>query len=721
MIKFIEAKKNYIMALAIFFVIVSLSGTTYSLFIKTDTTNKFDYTTGLLDLAFTEDSPLTLNETFPVVDSVGSSSTPYTLTIKNTGNLTYRFDLKMLTTNNESIIDNKYIKVKVNDNLPHTLFTTNNVIVSNEVIHPGEELTYKINIWLDSSTPNAELGKNFTAKIVSSGTAIYKTLDTSGANTPKTTSNMIPVYYDGSASTWRIADKNNLIETHRWYDYTSSIWANAITVKDSPKQIYDLAGNNNITLDNPTIDNNNLVIEDSPLDIGLSNYNYNQMSTILRVKINEMTNNVSFITNDKINYYYDSSSKSFIFKNGTTIVSSNRYELMPDTWYIIGYTYDSKEVNFYVNGSLLSTSSISGTINSSNTFTIGNLSKITLGDLYIYNIVLSSDSINSNYKTSITPIYDNLLSGYNEFTPMTIKEYYLSHPAGTTIKTNDILAYYVWIPRYKYKLWNSTGTENFAYDALNTGIDIVFEHDKESSGVITCIDNECYSDALHITKITSNDNLKYYTHPAFTSNEELTGFWVSKYELTNNLTSLPNSEVSRNTSLSSFYNSIKTLGDNYHMIKNTEWASIAYLTYSKYGICKNNKCTVMSQNNTFISGSNDKDTTTANIYGVYDMAGSATEFTLSNYTNKLNELSLTNNSFNTLPTSSEYNLYYKDTFLLGDATKELNLDTTNSWLSETNNWLTRGGLANQTNQSIFTYNATTDSSSPYISTRITIK
>ena len=117
MIKFIEAKKNYIMALAVFFVIVSLSGTTYSLFIKTDTTDKFDYTTGLLDLAFTEDTPLTLNETFHVADSEGSSSTPYTLTIKNTGNLTYRFDLKMLTTNNESIIDNKYIKVKVNDNI----------------------------------------------------------------------------------------------------------------------------------------------------------------------------------------------------------------------------------------------------------------------------------------------------------------------------------------------------------------------------------------------------------------------------------------------------------------------------------------------------------------------------------------------------------------------------------------------------------------------------
>ena len=71
MLKFIEAKKNYIMALAIFFVIVSLSGTTYSLFIKSDTTNTFNYNTGILDLEFTEDKQITLESAFPKYDSEG--------------------------------------------------------------------------------------------------------------------------------------------------------------------------------------------------------------------------------------------------------------------------------------------------------------------------------------------------------------------------------------------------------------------------------------------------------------------------------------------------------------------------------------------------------------------------------------------------------------------------------------------------------------------------
>lgn len=166
MIKFIEAKKNYIMALAIFFVIVSLSGTTYSLFIKSDTTNTFNYNTGILDLQFTEDEQITLESAFPKYDSEGVKQTPYTLTIKNTGSLTYQFDLKMLSSDSDNVIDNKYIKVKVNDELPHTLFATNNVIASNLIIYPGQELTFKIYIWLDIDTPNNELGKKFIARVV---------------------------------------------------------------------------------------------------------------------------------------------------------------------------------------------------------------------------------------------------------------------------------------------------------------------------------------------------------------------------------------------------------------------------------------------------------------------------------------------------------------------------------------------------------------------------
>ncbi|MGN1358534.1 MAG: LamG-like jellyroll fold domain-containing protein [Bacilli bacterium] len=740
MIKFIEAKKNYIMALAIFFVIVSLSGTTYSLFIKSDTTNTFNYNTGILDLEFTEDEQITLESAFPKYDSEGVKQTPYTLTIKNTGSLTYQFDLKMLSSDSDNVIDNKYIKVKVNDELPHTLFATNNVIASNLIIYPGQELTFKIYIWLDIDTPNNELGKKFIARVVSSGSAIYKTLDSSGANRPDLKDNMLPIYYDEVTKSWKKADSSNTNETYRWYDYDKSMWANTVVLNDSHKQIYDLTRNNNLTIDNPKINNGNLIIDENYLDIGLSNYNYDKISTILRLKVNKITDDkIYFISNNKFSYYYDNQTHKFIYTDGYTIVASSEYTISENTWYILGYTYDESTVKFYVNGNLISTATIYSTLNDNNTFKVGTdmtnsqISNLTVGDIYIYNTVLEEQSINNNYKTSINVIYDNLIAGYDEFTPMTIKEYYLSKPVGTKINNEDVNSYFVWIPRFKYKLWNATGENNIdTYNAYQIGIDIVFEKDNTSSGVIYCENLECYSDELKITKITQNDNGKYYTHPAFKNlDEELSGIWVSKYEVSNNnqtIESKTNNEVWTNNYLSSFYQSIKKLGNNYSMIKNTEWGAITYLSHSKYGVCQNNNCQSITPNTTYISGNNLYDTTTGNIYGVYDMAGSATEFTMSNYTDNPNELSLTNSNFQNTPISNnDYNLYYNNGFILGDATKELSLESgiwynsANNFINSTNNWLARGGIAKNEFASIYSYNATTDITSEYITTRMIIK
>ena len=198
-----------------------------------------------------------------------------------------------------------------------------------------------------------------------------------------------------------------------------------------------------------------------------------------------------------------------MFQNVSDIVTSSAYAIEEDKWYIIGYTYDEFKVSFYINGNKLSTSNIQGTIKSNNSFKIGTnntfkeISNITVGDIYIYNDILTDSQINTNYKTSINVIYDDLVSGYNEFTPMTLKEYYLSKSIGTTINNEDISMYYVWIPRYKYKLWNVTGENKIdSYDAYHKGIDIVFEKGKTSSGVIYCKDNNCYSDQLLISKVT---------------------------------------------------------------------------------------------------------------------------------------------------------------------------------------------------------------------------
>lgn len=758
MIEFVKLKRHYIMAIAILFVFVSLSGTTYSLFLKADTTNTFTYNTGMLDLQFIEDEKIVLQSAFPMNDSEGVKAEPYKLTLKNTGTLPYVFNLKMLSGTNENVIDTKYIKVKINDNLPHTLYATNNIIAENLILYPNEEITFNINIWLDILTPNKELGKTFTAKIVAEGNSIYKTLDSSGANRPKLEDNFIPVYYDSASNSWKKADSSNTIEAYEWYNYDNQKWANIVTIKDNDKSIYDITGNYDLKIKELNTNNGNVVIEENSLNIPLSKINYNEISNILRIKFDDLTKEKIFIiSNGNMSYYYDNQAKKFIFQIGEKIVSSSEFEISKGSWYIIGFTYDSNKVTFYANGVKLSTSTIDGSVYSENNFKLGSdntfkeVSEITVGDIYFYNDILTEEEINTNYKVNINVLRSNLILGYNEFYPMTKNEYYKAQNIGTTISSDDIETQYVWIPRYKYKVWNVTGDKYIdSYDAYHKGIDIVFENGTNSSGTIYCQNHECYSDSLLITKVTQYDNGKYYTHPAFkNANEEVTGLWVSKYEVSSSSNTC-NDETQtgcltidipieikagntswRNNYLSNFYQAIKKLNTdntNYHMIKNTEWGAISYLTHSKYGLCKNETCTEIGINNTYIQGNELNDSTTNNVYGVFDLGGSATEFVMANYTKNQNELNLDNSNFSNIPISNvDYELYYENTFILGDATKEISqedgiwYDNHSTYIDSTNNWFIRGGIAGQEDSGIFYYSATTDQSSNYITTRIVLK
>lgn len=246
-----------------------------------------------------------------------------------------------------------------------------------------------------------------------------------------------------------------------------------------------------------------------------------------------------------------------------------------------------------------------------------------------------------------------------------------NYAVGDIIPESDILAYYVWIPKYSYKLWNIN--DEIKYDAYKEGIDIKF------SNTTTCTENTC-----------GTNNLDYYINPAFNN---VRGLWVSKYELSNNLKFVPNKKVSTNSDVSyfegAFNNIIMTygLGNNVasSIINSYEWGAITYLTHSKYGNMN------ISRNDSYISGNNSEDSTTNNIYGVFDMSGCASEFV------KVNTG-------------------------LGSATKEIIVDEYTTWdnnyYSENaiNNYYVRGGLT----KGIYSYGSF-DESSPLISTRNILK
>ena len=177
------------------------------------------------------------------------------------------------------------------------------------------------------------------------------------------------------------------------------------------------------------------------------------------------------------------------------------------------------------------------------------------------------------------------------------------------IPEENIKQYYVWIPRYKYQLWNvGSGTldsdSNYPNGTSESPINIVFE-------------------GVTIEESNGTNNGEWLTHPAFT-NFGTNGIWIGKFEtsydeetFTNKDTFLtkntkywdvknsskiiikPNVRSLTNESVSEFYTLSKNTNEelNSHMITNMEWGAVSYLTYSVYGKCNEDSCEEVYINN----------------------------------------------------------------------------------------------------------------------------
>ena len=303
-----------------------------------------------------------------------------------------------------------------------------------------------------------------------------------------------------------------------------------------------------------------------------------------------------------------------------------------------------------------------------------------------------------------------------------------SYKVGDTIPESAIESYFVWIPRFRYKLWN-TGTASKGPHS----IEIEFE-------------------TKDTTPSTGSNNGEWLTHPAFTSFNS-NGFWVGKFETgykgaTSTSTAQVNSNDSskviikpnvyswRNITIGNMfltsYNYKRDLDS--HMMKNTEWGAVAYLSHSKYGI---NREVNINNNSSYKTGysaivfqtygdGNSYNqpynteigylaSTTENITGVYDMSGGTWESVAGYITGKLGSSGLTQTNYN----SKYFDVYNSSSTIktyqyriLGDSTGEIgpfknytdgngNLRYYSSWYEDFSNfvdssypWFARGGMYN---------------------------
>lgn len=329
------------------------------------------------------------------------------------------------------------------------------------------------------------------------------------------------------------------------------------------------------------------------------------------------------------------------------------------------------------------------------------------------------------------------------------RKYYENASVGTEVREEDILGYFVWIPRYAYQLWNVEGHAS----SYPFSISIQFQKKQEKS--------------------TGVFNGSYFTHPAFTfGGKELSGIWVSKFSTTGvangscfdeNCDSIflqtkPN-QIALQISIRDFFYAIRSMNRhnnpygltskiNPHMIKNIEYGAILYLYHSPYGRCSNGICSEISYSDCWGSieselsksyvmytgksvgklqeimygtdyGTYFYDTplgylasTTGNIYGVYDMSGGIADYMMSIIAlDPLNSDSLESGFLDFQQIDSKYyDVYtYQEnetlSIKLGDATSEMLMDNTGDfyqlWYQDMFSnyvfpaWVIRGGNSRQ--------------------------
>ena len=319
------------------------------------------------------------------------------------------------------------------------------------------------------------------------------------------------------------------------------------------------------------------------------------------------------------------------------------------------------------------------------------------------------------------------------------------------VKQSDILGFWVYIPRYRYKVLRYSGSDP-AVSAQNFTIE--FEN-------------------KHSTKAIPTANGTWATHPAFTfGTKELNGIWFAKFETTGTNTQptvLPNERhiegYYSNLRIGGFYTVAKSLGVNdpnnvggnsvtttqnahhlaklsSHMVNNNDWGAATYLSASKYGAGYNGVqinassaghdyssqtsygttgCGPQSNGNT--SSYSDSGTlgtpqacgnadrayngtlgqlasTTNNPTGIYDMSGGGWEYVAASYSDNLNNSNT--NYFNSAahpPYVNTYNITNLNSCTFstcgGQALYETNNGTGdgsgyNQWNSQ---WLDMGGFA----------------------------
>lgn len=151
---------------------VTLVGSSYALFTKSlEGTKKVSIQTGTLKVNFTEGDSIRLENSAPMSDSAGVSTTPYTFTITNSGNIKAYYSV-MLAEDSTNTLSNTYLKYRLvgsdgyDSGAQDFSSLNNNYFISASTLDIAKTVTYKLYMWVSSTAGNEIQGKTYQSKIV---------------------------------------------------------------------------------------------------------------------------------------------------------------------------------------------------------------------------------------------------------------------------------------------------------------------------------------------------------------------------------------------------------------------------------------------------------------------------------------------------------------------------------------------------------------------------
>lgn len=251
-------------------------------------------------------------------------------------------------------------------------------------------------------------------------------------------------------------------------------------------------------------------------------------------------------------------------------------------------------------------------------------------DWYDYEGSIWANAVTVNETTTKTKLV-NIDGTEINCTNTCTRDDYLNASIGTYIPLDDINSMWVWIPRFKYQIFNAN--EDGTNGVEPQQIKVYFEEGTSKTGTVECIkslgtnQSEICTDKKYGTV---TNGLSTYTHPAFTFGDtELTGIWMAKFEpslnsTNNNIEILPNKTALRNKRIDEFFQISREMelisnpygfasnateytatgeltGDDnnidIHISRNMDWGAAAYLSQSRYGRCHNDSCDDIYYNN----------------------------------------------------------------------------------------------------------------------------